>query len=334
MASSIQAITRYELSMPMVQLDLEMNRKGYIGPQVLRPRLVGIQAADVGKVPLAQLLSSKDTTRASGAGYKRTDFEFDKYSYSTTEHGWESPLDDRQIAIYNGILPAEMIHTERAINFVLEDYERACATNVYNTNTFTGAQTGAAATLWSNWATATPINDIWAGMEAVRAASGLEPNICVMNQIQFFNARNTAQIVDRIKYTETATQEEVAAQFAACVGIKKVVVAGKEGGAWKNTANQNLTPSLARIWSGQLVFIGRAAETEDPQEPCFGRTFIWGGGTEGPGALGTDEELALFVEEYREERVRGSVIRARTDWDIQLMYTNAGYLMTGVLANA
>jgi len=333
MAAPVQAITRYELSMPMRQIDLEMNRRGYIGPQVLRPRIVGIQAADVGKIPLNQLLSSQDTTRASGGGYKRSDFQFDKYSYSTTEHGWESPLDDRQIAIYAGLLPAELIHTQRTMNFVLEDFERAVAAAVMNTGTFTGAQTGAAATLWSTWATATPIQDVFAGMEAVRLNSGLAPNVCVMTQKAFFNGRNTAQIVDRIKYTETATQAEVAAQFAACLGIKRVVVAGNDNGlGLKNTANQQQTASLSRIWPDNQVFIGRAAETDDPQEPCFGRTFIWNGaGGEAPGALGTDEELALIVEEYREERVRGSVIRARTDWDLQLMYTQAGYLMTGVL---
>ena len=93
-------ITRLDLSSTFVEFDAAMQRKQFIGPKVLRPRMVGIQAADVGKIPIAQLLQSHDTSRATGSGYNRGDWKFDKFSYSTSEHGWEEPLDDRNIKIF------------------------------------------------------------------------------------------------------------------------------------------------------------------------------------------------------------------------------------------
>jgi hypothetical protein len=335
MLGSVQTITRYDLSLPMVEFDLEANRKGYIGPSILVPRSVGIQAADVGKIPPNQLISAgPDTKRASGAGYKRSDFQMDKYSYSTEEHGYESAVDDRQVAIYSGILNAEMVHAGRTQNFVLEDFERSCAAAVINTGTFTGAMTGGVAVIWSTHATSLPIDDIHTAMEAVRTNSGLEPNLVEMNMLQFWHAMNSVQVIDRVKYTKTATIDELAGMLAAVLGIKRLVVAGKNGGGFKNTANQaNTTPTFARIWPNTTIFVGRVAETEDPQEPCFGRSFIWNGanGGEAPTSLGDDQELALITEEYRDEKVRGNVIRARGDWDIQVMYAQAGYNLTGVL---
>ena len=95
------AITRTDLASTFHEFDVVMSRKRFIGPRALRPRLVGVQAADVGKVPIEALLRNASDARSAGAGYKRDDFEFTKFSYTTDEHGREAPLDDRQ-------LPAEV----------------------------------------------------------------------------------------------------------------------------------------------------------------------------------------------------------------------------------
>jgi hypothetical protein len=58
---------------------------------------------------------------------------------------------------------------------------------------------------------------------------------------------------------------------------------------------------------------------------------MWSG--DGPGAVGTDEELAIITEEYRDESVRGTVFRARNDREILPMYPQAGLLITNVLAS-
>src|SRR5690606_39002040 len=123
---------------------------------------------DVGKIELKHLLQMKSTKRAPGAGYKRGDFEFGKYSYSTDEYGWEEPLDDRKLKIYRDLLDAEAVHAQRAEDFVLREYERDCAAAVHDTGTWTGQSlTKAITNEWDDHEQATPIDDVHTAKEAV-----------------------------------------------------------------------------------------------------------------------------------------------------------------------
>jgi hypothetical protein len=291
---------------------------------------VSLQAANVGKIKIEQLLSQMDTKRSPGAGYKRSDFQFDSFSYATEEYGDEAVMDDRQVAMYADILDAETIHADRALNFVLDQYERDAASIVFNSSsqtvagsTFTISSTNAAVA-WDTHASSTPIDDIINAREQVILNSGQVPNVLVVNSLMFYHLINSAQLVDRVKYTQTATQEEMAKIVGEALGIKEIVVAG----GLTSASAPPTAAVISRVWSNSYAFLGRVAETEDPQEPCFARNFIWTG--DGPGAAGTDEELAVVVEEYREEKVRGSVIRARNDRQIVVMYPQAGYLITNL----
>ena len=171
-------ITRIDLSSTFTEFDQKMSRKQFIGTKVLRPRLVGIQAADVGKIPIAQLLQRHDTNRSTGSGYNRGDWKFDKFSYSTGEKGWEEPLDDRNIKIFQDIFDAESISAGRAEDIVMRDYEFDVASAVFNVTTFasttspystgTGGQyasgtmgsLSSSAAKWTAKATCTPIDDV------------------------------------------------------------------------------------------------------------------------------------------------------------------------------
>ena len=326
MALPSTAITRTDLASTFAEFDLAMSRKKFIGPSVLRPRLVGVQAADVGKLPLEAFLQTKPTDRAPGASYKRGDFEFTKFNYATDEHGWEEPLDDRTLAMFRDMLDAEEIHAQRATDFVLRNFEIAVAAAIYNTTTWTGATLTTAITHeWDDATNAVPITNIEAARRKIRAASGLEANALVCNRDQFWNLLNTAQVIDRLKYWGGDDPKNLSIETAkAMLDLDHILVAG----GIKNSAKQGQDATIAAIWGDEYAMLARVAETDDPQEPCVGRTFIWTG--DGPGAPGSDEELAVIVEEYREEGVRGSVIRARNDRDIVIMYPQAAHLLSNV----
>lgn len=326
------AITRFELSMPFSEFNLAENRKGYIGPQVMRPFLTAEQAADIGKITLENLLTLNlgSTARAPGAGYSRTDFEFTKFSYSTEEYGKEHVFDDAQLAIFRSIIDAESVGAERATTMVLEEYERDVATAIYDTATWTGSSlTTAITNEWDDAANATPIQDVIAAREKVVSGSGLEPNALIMNAFQYRHLCNCNQIVERVKYTALADQKTMMAAVAEVLGVEKLIVAGLKGAGVKNTALPGQTASISRIWSNEYMMLARVATSDDPQEPCIGRTFIFSG--DGPGSPGTEEELAVIAEEYREESRRGSVIRARNNRDIVVMYAEAGHLFSNAI---
>lgn len=327
MALPSTAITRLDLSATFSEFDLAASRLQFIGPKVLRPRLVGVQAADVGKIPLNQLLITKDDSRAPGGEYKRDDFEFDKFTYATDEHGREVPLDDRTLRIYRDILDAEDIQSQRAVDMVLRNYEIDIAAAIYDTAVWTGAsRTTAVSSEWSSAANGKPRVDVENAKRKVRDGCGLEPNALVCNRLQFWNLANTDEIKDLIKYWGGDDPKRInEAMIAAALDLEFILVAG----GIKNTANQGQSATLSRVWSDENVQVCRVATTDDPQEPCVGRTFMF---SEENAGVGSDEELALIAEEYREEKVRGSVIRVRNDRDIVIMYAAAGHMLSNITA--
>ncbi|KPK71189.1 MAG: hypothetical protein AMJ84_06500 [Acidithiobacillales bacterium SM23_46] len=327
MALPSVAITRFDLGSTFSEFNLATARRGFIGPQCLRPRLVGVQAADVGKIPIEALLSTKRDSRAPSAAYRRGDFEFTKFSYATDEHGWEEPMDDRKLAMYRDLLDAEAIHAQRATDFVLRNVEIDVAAALYDTDVWTGdTLTTVITNEWDDHTNAVPRDDVFAAKEKVLVGSGLEANALICNSKQFWHATHTDDIEGLIKYSGEDDPKRMSVQaLATILQLDYILVAG----GIKNESIEGQDASLARIWSDEYMMVARVATTDDPQEPCVGRMFVWAG--DGPGAPGTDEELAVVVEEYREEARRGSVIRARNDRDIVIMYPEAAHLLSNAI---
>lgn len=327
MAMPSSAITRIDLGSTFSEFDLAMARKKFIGPQVLRPRMVGIQAADVGKIPIEALLLTRSDDRAPGAGYRRGDFEFTKFSYATDEHGWEETMDDRKIAMYRDILDAEQIHAQRAADFVCRNYEIAVAAAIYDTAVWTGAALTTGITHeWDDHTNAVPVDDVEAARLKVIEGCGMEPNALICNRKQAFHLGQCAKIVDRIKYSGLDDPKNISlAALAECLQLEMILVAG----GYKSSSKEGQDASIATVWGDEYMMLAKVAVTDDPQEPCLGRTFMWSG--DGPGAPGTDEEIAIIMEEYREENRRGSVLRARTDYDLVVMYPQCGHLLSNAI---
>lgn len=326
MALPSTAITRFELSATFEEFSLAMNRQKFIAPQVFRPRIVGVQAADAGKIELESLLQTPDDHVSPKGGYQRGDFEWTTWQYATEERGREEPINDRRLRMFRDVLDAEAIHTQRAMDIVLRNYEIDAADALYDTDTWTGAALTTGITHeWDDATNAVPMDDIKSAKDKVRDGCGLEANALVCNSDQFWNLMHTDQVVDLLKYWGGDDPKKLnLAVAAALFELDHIIVAG----GLKNSANEGQSASVAKIWSDEYAMVCRVAETDDPAEPCIGRTFMWA--DDGPGATGTEEELALVVEEYREEGVRGSVLRARNDRVIKVMYAQAGHLLSNV----
>jgi hypothetical protein len=321
------AITRLDLGLTQSEFSLAADRQGFIGPKVLPVILVNKQAADFGKIPLESLLKTQDTKRAPRAGYNRDDADFDKNSYSTDDHGLEAVLDDRQAELYRDLIDGEMFSVDRAVDGVLRRYEIDVASAVNDTSVWTGSSlTTAIINEWDDFTNATPITDVDAAREKVFSGTGLEPNALIINRFVMRNLRNCAQIVDKIKYVMGTLPGEITAQMlATAFDIKYVIVAGSA----KNGANEAQAASISRIWSNEYAMVAKVAETNDPMEPCLGHTFTWNGDG-APAGPGSDQELAVLVEEYRSENNRGTVYRARNDRGIKIMYKEAAHLLSNV----
>ena len=307
------ALSRPDLGATLVEFDLQANAAGYIGLKLFPVVEVVEQSANIGRIPIEQLLQTQDTARASGGGYRRGNFKFEDFSYATKEHGWEEPMDDRNVRIYRRYFDAEVVAAKRARNFVLQNHELRCVTAATNTSVHTNAGATAA---FSVKASATPVADILTRVKAVRLACGVTPNTVAMDWETYINALETAEVIDRLKYDGHTDMKNIQlTDFARLCKVQQVLVSGGQ----KNTAAEG-SLTLAASWTKTVVGVGYVAMTDDVAEPCLGRTFHWSADGSNIGAV---------LESYRDETKRADIIRARMETDEKEMYPECWQLITG-----
>lgn len=325
MPSPSTALQRPDLGASLEQFDVEANNMGFIGDKVAPAIDVAEPSMNIGKIPLKALLAERDTKRASGAGYARQNYEFDHFSFATEEHGAEEVIDDRRAKLYARYIDAEMVATKRAQGSVLRNRELRIANLLFNATTWNGAPlTTSISTEWSTWASAVPIADVAAAAEKVFENSGLVANALILNSKVYRNLINNASIIDRVKYSGIDDPKNITAQVLAAVlfpGVPdaRIIVAG----AIRNSANPGAAASPTRIWSSEYAMVARVANSNDPQEPCVARSFHY---TEDGSQLGG------LVESYRDDTVRGDIVRVRHETDELVMYTEAAHLLSNLTA--
>lgn len=319
--SSSLATLRPDLA-TFLEFDLESEKAGYIAAQVFPVIDVMSQAGNFGKIPIEQLLQARDTKRAPGSGYARGNFTFTPATYATEEHGAEEPVDDREAKMYRDYFDAEQISTMRAFASVLRNAEQRVADAVFNASTWTGASLTTAITHeWDDAVNCVPLTDVEAAVQKIYDNSGLWANALVINRKVFRNLRNSEQIIERINAAGAGSPSkasDVTVQMLAQVfDLDYIIVAGTS----KNTAAEGKAASVSQIWSGEYAMVCKVATSSDMREPCIGRTFHWS--EDGSSIGGT-------VESYRDETVRGNVIRVRHDVDELVLYPEAGHLLSNI----
>ena len=328
MAQPSTAITRTELGSTFSEFDLAMSRRGFIGTRMFKPRMTAVQAAEVPLVPIEALLQDQPDDRTPGGSYKRSDFEFTKYDYHTVERGREEPIDDRTLAIYRDLIEAEDIHAQRAMDFIMRKYEMRCAAFAYDTAIFTDGPpdlTTPVAIKWDVYATAVPRRNVFDAIEKIKTSGACAPNKLTMNDTQLRDLVEVDSIISLIKYDSMDDPKKITPTFlAGLFTLDEILVASY---VLKNTANPQQTAVVANVWANTSVLLGRMAVSDDPAEVCVGRTMMWSEETAGPG---TDEGIAVTMEEYREENIRGGVIRGRTDYELKYIYKECGHLLTNI----
>ncbi len=305
-----------------LEFDLESEKAGYIATQVFPVIDVQSQAGNFGKIPIEQLLQQRNTKRAPGSGYARGNWTFEPAVYATEEHGAEEAVDDREAKMYAEYFQAEQISTMRAFASVLRNAEQRVADAVFNTTTWTGSTLTTGITHeWDDATNCVPLTDVEAAVQKIYDNSGLWANALVINRKVFRNLRNSAQVIDRIESNgagNASKASDITVQMlAAAFDLDYIIVAGTS----KNGAKEGQGASPTQIWSGEYAMVCKVSTSADMRDACIGRTFHWA--QDGSSIGGT-------VESYRDETVRGDVIRVRHDVDELVLYPQAGHLLSNI----
>lgn len=320
--SAALSTLRPDIAGSFEEFNLAMDRQGFIGLRVLPVFEVAKASGTFGKITLESLLMNRETTRAAGGSYNRSNYQFETDTFACLENGAEEPVDDREAALYSEYFQAEQIAGQRALDVVLRNHEKRVAAAIFNATTWTGATlTTAVTNEWDDYSNATPKADVEAAIGKVYTLTGLWPNSLIINRKVFRNLRLCHEVIDSIESGGAGSPSKPADigpdMLARVFDLEQVIVAG----ASYNSANEGQTATPAQIWSDEYAMVARICTSNDIREPGLGRTFHWG--EDGSSIGGT-------VESYRDETVRSNIIRVRHDTAEKILYSSCGHLLSNI----
>jgi hypothetical protein len=296
-AKSGSAIWRPDLGQ-VVQEFVEGPQMGFIGLEVMPIFRTALQSGVYPVIPKEALLKISMTDRAPRGGYQRGDWQYERGTFSTTEQGWEEPLDDVEKALFNqeAAGEAERVSTQRAWNKIMRPQEKRIADATFNATNFSA---NGVTTEWNTYTTADPVGDVKDGIVAFQAQCGMLPDALIISFTTFHDLPRVTAIQNLLKYTYPGIDlaNMTSAILAQLFGVPRVLVAGSV----YDSAGKGQDASITNIWDYEYAALVKIASGQDITEPCVGRTFLW---TE-------DSPVNPIVESYRDEAIRSDIYRVR-----------------------
>lgn len=174
---------------------------------------------------------------------------------------------------------------------------------------------------WSD-ANSDPISNVRLWKRSVLETTGFEPNVLVIGRPVYDVLLDHPDVVDRIKYGQTAGQVAAAnaATLAALFDVGRVLVMN----AIENTAKEGQTASHSFI-GGKKALLCYAAPNPGIEVPSAGYTFSW------TGLLGSGAEGSR-IRQFRLERNSADRVEIDMSFDSKLVSADLGYFCDTVIA--
>lgn len=211
-----------------------------------------------------------NTQRAPGTAKKRVAFGYAGKPYALELHSLEAPVpiqSQRDASIVPRIdLGTRAVRLAIAPTLLsLEAQQATLATNAANYDANHKVAL-AGATKWSA-ATGTPGPDIEAAREAIRASSGVRPNVMLCSAVAWKALRSNVNIIDRFKYTnhDSLTTQMIANLF----DLEKIVVGDAVSAADDGT--------FSDVWGNNAVLAYIPQVPMAVEEPSYGYTYTMEG---------------------------------------------------------
>lgn len=173
-----------------------------------------------------------------------------------------------------------------------------------------------------NDAASTPIEDIVQAKTYVKERTGYMPNVLTLGFKTYTTLLNHPDIVDRIKYGQTAGGPAIAGKetLAKLFEVDEVVVAS----ATRNTAAEGLTESNSFV-VGKHALLTYRPSRPSILTPSAGYTFGWNGYL--GGAVG-----AAQISKFRMEHLKSDRIEGELAYDMKKVAADLGYFFDGIVA--
>lgn len=187
-----------------------------------------------------------------------------------------------------------------------------------------GVASGPTGSQFLRWddASSTPIEDVRAGMTAMLENTGFMPNTLVIDQHTFDALIDHPDIVDRVKYGQTAPGPAMVdvAELQALLKIPRILIMR----AIQNTAAEGVTNAHSFI-AGKSALLCYAAPSPGLMVPTAGYTFSWNGHL-GSGALGSR------IKRFRREALASDRVEIEMSFDQKLVSNELGYFFLNTVS--
>lgn len=175
------------------------------------------------------------------------------------------------------------------------------------------------ATLWSA-AGSDPIGDVSTGIKTIRGATGYVPNTLVLAWDVHEELRNHPDIVDRFKYTSSASV--TTEMMAAVLGVDRILVEG----VIENTAAEGQAATYSQL-GGKDALLCYSAPSPGLMVPSAGYNMNWTG-MANVGGVGTSVATSTF----RMDHLKADRIEIEAAWDFKLVSADLGYFFNNCIA--
>ena len=192
------------------------------------------------------------------------------------------------------------------------------AADFFTTGLWTAPGSDSAPAITWDKAQSTPIEDVEAARAAILSTTGIEPNKIALGYQVYSKLRNHPDIIDRLKYTSSATV--TTDTLARLFDLEQVLVAR----AVQNTAAEGQTAAYSFV-QGKNALLGYSAPGPGMLTPTMGYIFAWKGVSAGLGQT-------IGIKRIRMEWRNADRIEAQIAFADKVIAADLGFFWSGAVS--
>lgn len=248
-------------------------------------------------------------------------------SYFCEKYGAAIPLVNDEVNEADDPLRPEQDAIDYLNNQALMQIDSVWATAFFQPAVWTTDWDGVASNPSTNeilqWdqSSSTPVDDINKLKDTVSGIIGKEPNIMVVGKRAHRVLLDHDDILERIKYVRTASDQQVKSELANLFGVEKYL---RPMGV-ENTAEYGQTDSFSNLMTDNDVFLGYAPPSPSLKTESCGYVFAWKGR---PGA----SRMGTLVRRYEVPRRDADFIEMDLYVDMKVVSADAGAFIDGAVS--
>ena len=304
-----------------ISIGYQQDPNDFIADQV-SPRVPVIKQSDKYYIyDIGDAYRSESARRAPGTESKGTGWRTSTDTYFCDNFSLHQDVTDQDRQNTDTPLDLERDATMHVTQDLLIRKEIEWAAVHFVSSTWTGSSTAGDITPGNLWdvVASTPIEDIRVQSTSVKKKTGYRPNTLVLGIDVFDALVDHADIIDRLKYTQAATDANVKQIMASLFNVDRILVSE----AVQNTAEEVATDSMSFIVGTNDALLMYVAPNPGIRVPTASYQFSW--------SVNGNNSFGTRVSKFRMDELESDRIEVSAAYDFKRIDVNlAAYFLNVV----